>query len=81
MKALKITQTAGENVKEIAPCTCKVIQDSLEFWISVWIPIPQYWIPLLGEKRKRKSHPACDKRWTKKPSNHRISTRRCTGDR
>ena len=46
MKALKITQTAGENVKEIAPCTCKVIQDSLEFWISVWIPIPQYWIPM-----------------------------------
>ena len=46
MKALKITQTARENVKEIAPCTCKVIQDSLEFWISVWIPIPQYWIPM-----------------------------------
>ena len=35
MKALKITQTTGENVEEIVPRTCKVIQDSLGFCITV----------------------------------------------
>ena len=48
-----------------------------------WIPdctkqkhsgVPESRFPYLVKREKKKSHSTCDKRWTKKPFNHRNST-------